>query len=169
MNLQSNLAELAASLDALRVGIQSLATSATENQLKLVRTVLIVSVAFCLSGCWDTVDSVPQPPAVEVTQAQDASIDTVAKVESSQPPSPALSPAITAFLEKFDKLSALEFVPTLRSGSTGIGYTLETMLKIEENNSPRGDFMGMELKAFRDDDVGLEDSEKMNLFLKELP
>jgi len=27
--------------------------------------------------------------------------------------------------------------------------------------------MGMELKAFRDDDVGLDDAEKMNLFLKE--
>ena len=58
-------------------------------------------------------------------------------------------------------------MPTLRSGSTGIGYTLETMLDIEENNSPGGDFMGMELKAFRDDDLHMNDSEKMNLFLKE--
>ena len=57
-------------------------------------------------------------------------------------------------------------MPTLLSGSSGIGYTLEAMLEIEENNSPRGDFMGMELKAFRDDDVGLDDTEKMNLFLK---
>ena len=58
-------------------------------------------------------------------------------------------------------------MPTLRSGSTGIGYTLETMLDIEENNSPRGDFMGMELKAWRDDGSASERYEKMNLFLKE--
>lgn len=77
------------------------------------------------------------------------------------------SVALTAFLAKFDVLSAQGFVPTLRSGSTGIGYTLETMLQIEENNSPRGDFMGMELKAFRDDDLHMDDAEKMNLFLKE--
>jgi len=77
------------------------------------------------------------------------------------------SPALTAFLPKFDALSAKGFVPTLRRGSTGIGYTLETMLGIEENNSPGGDFMGMELKAFRDDDLTMDDSEKMNLFLKE--
>ena len=79
----------------------------------------------------------------------------------------ALSPALTAFLDRFDELSARGFVPTLRSGSTGIGYTLETMLDIEENNSPGGDFLGMELKAYRDDDLRMDDSEKMNLFLKE--
>ncbi len=75
--------------------------------------------------------------------------------------------ALKAFLEKFDVLSSRGFVPTLRAGSTGIGYTLETMLDIPENNSPGGDFMGMELKAFRDDDPYMDDSEKMNLFLKE--
>ena len=41
------------------------------------------------------------------------------------------------------------------------------MLDIQENNSPGGDFMGMELKAFRDDDIAMDDAEKMNLFLKE--
>ena len=41
------------------------------------------------------------------------------------------------------------------------------MLNIEENNSPGGDFLGMELKAYRDDDLRMDDSEKMNLFLKE--
>ena len=96
-----------------------------------------------------------------------------AEQSSEQPPikitasADSPSPALAAFLEKFDLLSAKGFVPTLRSGSTGIGYTLETMLDIEENNSPGGDFMGMEIKAFRDDDLTLDDSEKMNLFLKE--
>lgn len=77
------------------------------------------------------------------------------------------SPALRAFLAGFDDIAAQGWVPTLRAGSTGVGYTLETMLDIAENNSPLGDFMGMELKAYRDDDVGLNDSEKMNLFLKE--
>ena len=147
--------------------MNNLRSTITDDRIKRLGTALILSVVFCLSGCWDSVDVAPQAPAVEVTQTREASTETVAKVESSHPPSPALSPAITAFLEKFDVLSAKGFVPTLRSGSTGIGYTLETMLEIEENNSPRGDFMEMELKAFRDDDVGLDDAEKMNLFLKE--
>ena len=77
------------------------------------------------------------------------------------------SPALAAFLPKFDELSAKGFVPSLRRGSTGIGYTLETMLDIPENNSPKGDFMGMELKAWRDDGTDIGYAEKMNLFLKE--
>ena len=76
------------------------------------------------------------------------------------------SPVLVSFLEKFDALDRQGYVPTLRSGSTGIGYTLETMLEIEENNSPAGDFYGMELKAFRDEAISMT-REKMNLFLKE--
>jgi hypothetical protein len=71
------------------------------------------------------------------------------------------------FLSKFDKVSAAGFTPTLRSGSTGIGYTLETLLDIKENNSPRGDFLGIELKSHRGDDFSSTSSKKMNLFLKE--
>ncbi len=77
------------------------------------------------------------------------------------------SPALDAFLPKFDHISARGFVPTMRRGSTGIGYTLENLLEIEENNSPKGDFMGMELKAWRDDGKQSTSTEKMNLFLKE--
>lgn len=80
---------------------------------------------------------------------------------------PVPGPAVTTFLKKFDQLAAKGFVPTLRSGSTGIGYTLETMLGIEENNSTGGDFMGMELKAYRDNETESNKSRKMNLFLKE--
>lgn len=107
----------------------------------------------------DLVDSVADVP-VKTNE------DSPAQTDDSPAPTE-YSPALTAFLSKFDELSAKGFVPTLRSGSTGIGYTLETMLNIEENNSPGGDFMGMELKAFRDDDLQMNDSEKMNLFLKE--
>ena len=103
------------------------------------------------------------PTAVVV---EEASVEPMVKAVPESSPAQS-SPALTAFLEKFDVLSNKGFVPTLRRGSTGIGYTLETMLGIEENNSPGGDFMGMELKAFRDDDLVMEVSEKMNLFLKE--
>lgn len=71
------------------------------------------------------------------------------------------------FLVKFDKVSAKRFTPTLRSGSTGIGYTLETLLDIKENNNPQGDFLGIELKSHRGDDFSTSSSKKMNLFLKE--
>ena len=105
-----------------------------------------------------------EPPAVVVEAKPE---NAVPRIEAVLAPESEHSPALAAFLPKFDELSAKGFVPTLRRGSTGIGYTLETMLDIEENNSPGGDFMGMELKAFRDDDLKMNDSEKMNLFLKE--
>lgn len=71
------------------------------------------------------------------------------------------------FLVQFDKVSARGFVKTLRPGDTGVGYTLETLLEIPENNSPRGDFQGMEIKAYRDSETTFDDQDKMNLFLKE--
>ena len=36
---------------------------------------------------------------------------------------------------------------SLRSGSTGIGYTFETLLGIEENNDQTADFRGIEIKC----------------------
>lgn len=39
------------------------------------------------------------------------------------------------------KIKKMKFVPALRKGNTGIGYTLETMLGIRENNYPEGDFV----------------------------
>lgn len=123
-------------------------------------------LAVVATGCdpAEVADRKLDPVPVVNTVPADAPVEpTAIKV----PPQAETSPALTAFLEKFDVLSAKGFVPTLRRGSTGVGYTLETMLGIEENNSPGGDFMGMELKAFRDDDLAMNDSEKMNLFLKE--
>jgi|GEM_PF-224062 len=80
---------------------------------------------------------------------------------------PLRSTALQTFLGRFDEVAARGFVPTLRSGSTGIGYTLETLLDISENNSPAGDFLGMELKAHRGRDLESLSTKKMNLFLKE--
>ncbi len=44
------------------------------------------------------------------------------------------------------------FVSSLRSGSTGIGYTFESLLGISENNLPIPDIGGrIELKTIRKD------------------
>lgn len=76
------------------------------------------------------------------------------------------SPALTEFLIRFDRVAAQGYIKTQRSGSTGIGYTLESLLQIRENNSPRGDLLGMEIKAYRERESD-SDHRKMNLFLKE--
>lgn len=132
---------------------------------------LLVLVTGCRESAVDNLprsEPTPETPAINSAGANE-SPEPALPIEavSDSPASEPTSPALAAFLKKFDVLSASGFVPTLRAGSTGIGYTLETMLDIEENNSPGGDFQGMELKAFRDDDLHMDDAEKMNLFLKE--
>ena len=77
------------------------------------------------------------------------------------------SRALTEFLSRFDPIAKRGFVRTMRPGATGVGFTLESLLGIRENNSPKGDFLGMEVKAYRDDATEPHDREKMNLFLKE--
>lgn len=53
------------------------------------------------------------------------------------------------FSKRFEKIKEMGFVPSLRRGPTGIGYTLETLLGIEENNDASPDIEGAELKAHR--------------------
>lgn len=77
------------------------------------------------------------------------------------------SAARDCFLQRFDRICAQGFVDTQRAGATGVGYTLESLLQIPENNSPRGDFMGMEIKAHRLTERTTEPRKKVNLFLKE--
>ena len=51
-----------------------------------------------------------------------------------------------------DKLSVINqmgYVVSLRNGNTGIGYTLETLLGLEENNLKTPDFGDIELKSQR--------------------
>lgn len=84
------------------------------------------------------------------------------------PKRPAADPKrLQQFLKKFDEVTAKGFTPALRRGSTGIGFTLETLLGIKENNSPQGDFLGIELKSQRGGSFRSSSSKKMNLFLKE--
>ncbi|WP_232605241.1 MvaI/BcnI family restriction endonuclease [Photobacterium phosphoreum] len=51
-------------------------------------------------------------------------------------------------LSKLKVLAKAPF-PSQRRGDTGIGYTLETLLGIEANNSKKPDYYGIELKAGR--------------------
>lgn len=62
-------------------------------------------------------------------------------------------------------ISALGWVPTLRKGPTGVGYTLETMLGIKANSSKRPDYKGIELKAARYSASGVSSS-RTTLFSK---
>ncbi|MCL2179933.1 MAG: MvaI/BcnI family restriction endonuclease [Treponema sp.] len=56
---------------------------------------------------------------------------------------------IEEFKEIFEKIKKMDFVPSQRKGPTGIGYTLETLLGINENNDASPDVEGAELKAHR--------------------
>ena len=62
---------------------------------------------------------------------------------------------ITEFSERFKKIKAMHYVPSLRHGPTGIGYTLETLLGIQENNDAAPDIEGAELKAHRSNNNNL--------------
>jgi len=53
------------------------------------------------------------------------------------------------FSEKFREIREKGYIPSLRNGPTGIGYTLETILGINENNNALPDIEGAELKAHR--------------------
>ncbi|MHC6202952.1 MvaI/BcnI family restriction endonuclease [Breznakiellaceae bacterium SP9] len=53
------------------------------------------------------------------------------------------------FSQKFVEIRQKGFVKTMRNGPTGIGYTLETLLGIRENNDAHPDIEGAELKAHR--------------------
>jgi hypothetical protein len=62
---------------------------------------------------------------------------------------------IQEFANRFKEIKALGYVPTKRKGPTGIGYTLETLLGISENNNALPDVEGAELKAHRTNVNGL--------------
>jgi len=59
------------------------------------------------------------------------------------------------FKDKLKKITAKEFVQSMRKGDTGIGYTLESLLDIKENNVPLADLGDIELKAYRKDSCSM--------------
>lgn len=52
-------------------------------------------------------------------------------------------------LERLTEVSKLGYIETLRSGPTGVGYTLEAMLGISANSRRTPDYKGIELKSGR--------------------
>ena len=63
--------------------------------------------------------------------------------------------SIDGFKVKLKMISEKEFVQSMRKGDTGIGYTLESLLGIKENNVPLADLGDTELKAYRKDSTSM--------------
>lgn len=57
--------------------------------------------------------------------------------------------SLSIFREKFAEIRQKGWVASKRRGNTGIGYTLETLLGIEENNIALPDLGAIELKSHR--------------------
>jgi hypothetical protein len=71
---------------------------------------------------------------------------------------------LSDLLEKFDEIKARGWIESLRAGDTGIGYTFESLLDIEENNDKRADFRGIEIKCKSIKEGTAYASGKINLF-----
>ena len=60
-----------------------------------------------------------------------------------------ISKEASEILQKIQDISDRGFIKTKKSGDTGIGYTLETLLNIQANSSKAPDFKGIEIKSLR--------------------
>ena len=56
---------------------------------------------------------------------------------------------ISYLKDKLSEINQMGYVVSLRKSNTGIGYTLETLLGLEENNLKTPDFGDIELKSHR--------------------
>ena len=56
---------------------------------------------------------------------------------------------IDQLTEKLSEIKQMGYIVSLRRGNTGIGYTLETLLELRENNLQTPDVGGIELKSQR--------------------
>lgn len=71
--------------------------------------------------------------------------------------------ALNDLLGKFDQISEMGWINSLREGDTGIGYTFESLIGIEENNDRKADFHGIEIKCKKIKESGSSGG-KINLF-----
>jgi len=71
---------------------------------------------------------------------------------------------LTDLLQKFDQVVEMGWVKNLRSGDTGIGYTFESLVGIEENNDKKADYRGIEIKCKKLKSEGARSTGKINLF-----
>jgi hypothetical protein len=72
-----------------------------------------------------------------------------------------MSSSAEELLDLLKSIGNRGYVGSLRSGDTGVGYTLETLLKIPANSNKAPDYKGVELKASR---AGNQSSKRVNLF-----
>ena len=59
------------------------------------------------------------------------------------------SDASIELLQKLEHISSKGFIKSMRSGDTGVGYTLESLLGITANSSKNPDYKGIEIKSSR--------------------
>lgn len=83
-------------------------------------------------------------------------------VRSVNAPKFRLDPNLQELLDHFDRIKNMGLISSLRAGSTGIGYTFETLVGIQENNDQVADFKGIEIKCKRK--KGGASGGKINLF-----
>ncbi len=78
-------------------------------------------------------------------------IDTIKSIKSkfSTILSFKTSSAANELLFKIQQISDRGFIKSLKSGDTGVGFTLETLLGIEANSSKTPDYKGIEIKSSR--------------------
>ena len=57
--------------------------------------------------------------------------------------------SILCFINKFQEINALDWVPSVRKGPTGVGATFEYLMGKNEENFAVPDFMGIEIKTKR--------------------
>jgi hypothetical protein len=70
-------------------------------------------------------------------------------LSAEMPANSDLNPDAAELLSMLKQIGAKGYVPSMRSGDTGVGYTLETLLGIECNSSKSPDYKGIEIKAGR--------------------
>ena len=59
------------------------------------------------------------------------------------------NPNAVRLRQLLEDVAARGFIPTLKTGDTGVGFTLETLLGIASNSSKKPDFHGIEIKSGR--------------------
>jgi hypothetical protein len=62
---------------------------------------------------------------------------------------PQENPAAGELLQMLREVAKKGYVPSMRKGPTGVGFTLETLLGIRANSSKHPDFRGIEIKSTR--------------------
>lgn len=81
--------------------------------------------------------------------------------DNIKPPLTSISDTALELLDKMKAVAGQGYIKTLRSGTTGVGYTLETLLGIAANSSRKPDYKGIEIKSYR---AGHGRSNKRDLF-----